>query len=109
MKYLLAVCLLSFSMICSYAQSNECSVKNYLINIDSLNNTSYHNDLSDSLFVNSSIVLLGEGTHGDGSAFLLKKELAEYLIKNYNYEVILFENSFYDLNRINDLGLVESD
>ena len=109
MKHLFSSCLFFLSLIYSYAQSNDCSTKNYFINIDSLKNVSYNNNLSDSLFVNSSIVLLGEETHGDGTAFLLKKELAEYLIKNYNYEVILFENGFYDLSRINDLGLVGSD
>ena len=91
MKYLFGICFFFFFCFHSYAQSNECPTKNYLINIDSLNNASYHNNLTDSLFKNSSIVLLGEETHGDGTTFLLKTQLAEYLIKNFHFEVILFE------------------
>lgn len=43
------------------------------------------------------IVILGEPTHGDGTAFLAKSRLVKFLHQEMNFEVLAFEGGLYDL------------
>lgn len=42
------------------------------------------------------IVLLGEGTHGDGGTFLAKSRLIKFLHQEMGFDVLVFESGFYD-------------
>ena len=44
----------------------------------------------------SRIVLLGEESHGDGAAFLLKSRLIEFLHEEMGFDVLAFESGMYD-------------
>src|SRR5262245_22132107 len=45
---------------------------------------------------NARIVLLGEQSHGDGTVFLLKARLIEYLHRELGFDVLAFESGLYD-------------
>jgi erythromycin esterase len=45
------------------------------------------------------VVLLGEATRGDGSAFLLKTRLIRFLYERLGFDLLLFECSLYDCAR----------
>ena len=42
------------------------------------------------------IVLLGEGTHGDGGTFLAKSRLIKFLHQELGFDVLVFESGFHD-------------
>ena len=59
------------------------------------------NDLSDLLPLRKSlsgtrVVLLGEASHSDGSAFLAKTRLIKFLHQEMGFDLLVFESGFYD-------------
>lgn len=42
------------------------------------------------------VVILGEATHGDGTAFLAKARLVRFLHRELGFDVLAFESGFYD-------------
>jgi erythromycin esterase-like protein len=43
------------------------------------------------------IVLLGEETHGDGTAFVAKSRVVRFLHEQMGFDVLAFESGFYDM------------
>lgn len=43
------------------------------------------------------IVMLGEATHGDGSTFLAKTRLVEFLVRDHGFDVLIFESGIGDM------------
>jgi erythromycin esterase len=46
------------------------------------------------------IVMLGEISHGDGTTFLAKSRLIKFLHQQMNFDVLVFESSFYDVSKV---------
>lgn len=85
------------------AQPNFEAVKENLVEIKSI-------DIYDESYLgyesfkqeigNKTIVMLGEQTHGHGTTFTAKTKIIKYLVENMNFDVIAFESSFYEINKI---------
>ena len=46
------------------------------------------------------IVMLGEISHGDGTSMLAKSRLVKFLHQQMNFDVLVFESSFYDMSKV---------
>lgn len=55
------------------------------------------------------IVMLGEQTHGHGTTFTAKSKIIKYLVENMGFDVVAFESSFYEMNKLwdSDIEFVE--
>jgi erythromycin esterase len=96
----------------SYAQPTKDEILAGLTEIKSI-------DIQDDIFTgyevlsqkigDARIVLLGEQTHGHGTTFTAKNKIIKYLVEKKGFDVVAFESSFFELNRIwdSDLGLTE--
>jgi erythromycin esterase len=51
------------------------------------------------LLAKKRIVVLGEASHGDGTAFLAKSRLVRFLHKELGFDVLAFESGFYDCRK----------
>ena len=90
---------LLFYSICATAQNvfHESLEDRY---IDLGDVTNYDDELQDhaqlrALFQGKEIVMLGEQTHGEGTAFETKIKLIKYLHKELGFDLLLFESGFY--------------
>jgi erythromycin esterase len=52
-----------------------------------------------SILADKRIVILGEASHGDGSAFLAKSRLVHFLHRVMGFDVLAFESGFYDCRK----------
>lgn len=55
------------------------------------------------------IVMLGEQTHGDGTTFLAKVRLVQFLHEELGFDVLAWESGFYDLHLANEQLLAGGD
>ena len=62
----------------------------------------------DSVLKNKEILLLGDPTHLEGNVSSTKIKLIDFLHKNYGFNIVLFEDSFYRLSKF-DTALNQSD
>ena len=72
-----------------HLQDNLLNIGNDTISFSDIDFSFLKNDLK-----NARIVALGESTHGTKEFNLLRMRLAEYLVKNMDFRVIVFENDF---------------
>ena len=84
-----------FIMAKGYSQIKK---ENFL-NINSIEKLSKNeNNELKKIFKDKSIVMLGEPSHFDGAIFNAKIDLIKWLHENLEFDVILFESGFYDVN-----------
>ena len=100
LSYLLFITIFSFSQNAKIDWLNKNTFPIKTLN-DSL-------DFSDLQFLkeilkNKEIVMLGEGTHGDGSTFEAKNRLIRFLHQEMNFDVLIFEGGFFEGNEIDKL------
>ncbi|MGZ2368246.1 erythromycin esterase family protein [Ancylomarina sp. YFZ004] len=107
MKYLYC-CIILFLSIFANAQNNENP------DIIKLNTISPSDDQFDDLkplkdiIGEAQVVLLGEPTHGEGNVFEAKTRLVKFLNQEMGFDVLAFESSLYDFNKI-DQSISEGD
>jgi len=81
----------------SEAQIKLSSEKIHPIKTIASNDTSFVDlQFLKSLLKNNQILLLGEQSHGDGATFDAKVRLIQFLHTELNYDILAFENGFYD-------------
>ena len=71
-------------------------------------NTNDNVDLKDisklrNVFGNSSIIALGESTHGTKEFYTLRTRIIKYLVDSLNFQIIAFESGFENYNLANQL------
>lgn len=97
MKYTLLSIYLAMCLSCS--NTNPSTVQT---DERASNQISHFNELNYSFLDNhlkgKEIVALGESTHGLGEFYTIKSSLIEYLFKEHNYEVLVFESGFGEIN-----------
>lgn len=54
----------------------------------------------DTLLDQKRIIFIGEADHGDGTAKFAKARLIKYLNEKLGFDVLIFERSFYELNKM---------
>lgn len=105
-KITLFIICLSISFI-SFAQTSN---KDKWLNENShkIAINSNNKDFTDMEFLkkeiaNQQIIAIGEQTHGDGNTFEARNRLIQFLVKEMDFEVILFEAGMFDVNYGNTL------
>ena len=95
------VLLLIFTSSFSQNEKTDWLSKN-TFPIKTLNDTADFSDLQflKEVLKNKEIVMLGEGTHSDGSTFEAKNSLVRFLHQEMNFDVLIFEGGFYEGNVI---------
>jgi erythromycin esterase-like protein len=99
MKYLYC-CIILFLSITAFAQKNE---NPDIIKLNSIApNDNQFNDLNPlkNIIGEAQIILLGEPTHGEGNVFEAKTRLVRFLNQEMGFNVLAFESSLYDFNKI---------
>jgi len=99
MKYFYCSIILFLSIIAT-AQNNE---NPDIIKLNSIApNNSQFDDLKPlkDIIGEAQVVLLGEPTHGEGNVFEAKTRLVKFLNQEMDFNVLAFESSLYDFNKI---------
>lgn len=108
-RLFLLICIILALPIQGYAQSEPPSraerveaLRAYVTPLRSVDPA--HEDFSDlaplkDLIGDRRMVILGEPTHGDGTAFLAKSRLVKFLHQEMDFDVLAFETGLYDLRR----------
>jgi len=109
-KWLTHLLLVSLPILC-HAQVTQVDLQKNITEIKSI-------DISDDDFTgyevlakkigDANIVLLGEQTHGHGTTFIAKTKIIKYLVENLGFDVLAFESSFYEINKLWDCDLTLS-
>lgn len=102
-KLIIAVCCVALSLQTQAQQALPAYVNKHAAAIASIDPA--YTDYSDlqalkKAIGNSRIVMLGEQTHGEGSTFLAKTRIIQYLHEQLGFDVLAFESGFYDINKI---------
>ena len=101
MKKILTYLILATLMSCG--QNNESGwLKSNVSEVRSINPTDIdYSDLEPlkKAIGNSSVVLLGEQEHGDGSTYLAKSRMVKFLHEEMDFNVLAFEADFFGVNK----------
>ncbi len=103
MKKLFVSILLLSIYTSVYAQSGNADLAQQATAIKSIDPADHdYTDLSSlqKAIGDSRIVMLGEQTHGEGSTFLAKTRVIQYLHDQLGFEVLAFESGLYDVTKI---------
>ncbi|MBV8254309.1 MAG: erythromycin esterase family protein [Chitinophaga sp.] len=101
-KLFIGICLISLYTYV-HAQSGDAALAKQAIAIKSIDPAIHdYTDLSalQKAIGNSRIVMLGEQTHGEGTTFLAKTRIIQYLHEQLGFEVLAFESGLYDVTKI---------
>ncbi|MDO5978091.1 erythromycin esterase family protein [Flavivirga spongiicola] len=106
-KIWLCLCLYIFLIQTSYSQKPESSIVKWIgkhaIKVKSISpNTIDFSDLEPlkKVLANTQIVLLGEQSHGEASAYSAKVRLVKFLHQKMGFEVLALESGMYDCVKI---------
>ncbi len=106
-KILLGILALTISTIGLIAQTITFeSIKGNLINLGEV--TENNEDYTDyaalkTLLKDVEIVMLGEQSHGEATAYETKIKLIKYLHKELGFDILVFEGGFYDVHKASEL------